>query len=1370
MKNNSGTKKRKSVIIIVMLIVVFLLLIITAGIFLLKKRNMDRAGGNDTTSVSQKNDQKTDQKTDKIKDAVKGVDIEKNGTLSGVADENTVMIYMVASNLESEMGAASLDINEMIQSGVDTSKTNVVIFTGGASQWKSDVPSDKNYVLRLDGKGGLNIDGSTSDLENMGESGTLLGFLDFCGENYKADHYTLIFWDHGAGPVYGYGVDEVYHNDIMTYTEMSNAMAASPFSGKNKIDLVGFDACLMASIEYANLFSSYADYMVASQEIEPGLGWDYSFLSEYNSTSKPEKIADTILDKFSSFYDAHASMMSNPMYTLSCMDLSKTKDVTSAVDDLFGDMYKGLGDGDYSEIVQARDKTLNLGATAYGSKGDAIDQIDVGSIAEEFNGLYSGSSGSLDKALDKFIVRQASNVDGTSGISIYFPYSNQLFYQYYGDNMVEEISVGENYTTFVDAFATAWESDGENIADFYTDLEPTTEEPDTEEPTTEEPTTEEGSTEAPTEEPTEAPTETPTEEPTEAPTEQPTETPTEEGSTEETTESSGSTTEVISSQDTLTIKLTDKQKQNMASASYTIFKKNEMSDYDDAYVPIFANVKLEPDENGNLSVPKDPEVIVARAYDGECTVWPFKQVDVRVGNTEVYQSNGLYLISSMVDFPESANLMVVCNVAVKDGQTSILSFDAVGDDSISGKNDIEVEGWDSIAYYAPTYLPVKTADGKTIPYYDWDRDGVFYMSYVSLANGFTFETKKLSELEERFVCQVNIKDVKGNTHATDIVDFTRNPRTITTVDTPAGSMSCTVFNDYAIINSYEGSDKDIIIPSTVLDVPVTAIGADAFSRSEIESVEIPEGVITIGAETFNGCKKLSSVTIPSTIENIGIQCFGNCENLESISLPEGLKNIDTFAFYGCDLLADVTLPSTVEYYGAMALPSTANVSFAGNDTYVYENDALFTADKKTIVQCFTKEDSYDIPAGTEVVGTQAFRDLGINSVSIPEGVRLIDDSAFFGNELSADSLKFPESLEEIGDLAFGTFVLNDRKSVDKLTLGSKVKKIGKNAFNGYEIKSFDVSDGNENFSTLEGFLTNKNKDGLILAPYVSGKELKIPDGIVSVYTDDFMSLNRHSVTKLTLSDSVKTLNANSMYFIEELSIGKKLKSILDINMMNSIQKITVSKKNINFAMQDGVLYSGDMKELIIYPSGKTDKKFEIPEGVTKVGDSVFAENEHLEEITIPKSLKDISVKLTAQGGNAFSDTMALKKITVSKKNKYFSSKDGILYSKDGTSVLAVPIDKKGQIDIQKGALVIESGAISNLNKADAVVLPEGLTTVKSNNFLYLKADVHFPESCNYISSRTFSGPDSKKVTIYGKKGSEAERIANSKGMEFKEEK
>ena len=73
----------------------------------------------------------------------------------------------------------------------------------------------------------------------------------------------------------------------------------------------------------------------------------------------------------------------------------------------------------------------------------------------------------------------------------------------------------------------------------------------------------------------------------------------------------------------------------------------------------------------------------------------------------------------------------------------------------------------------------------------------------------------------------------------------------------------------------------------------------------------------------------------------------------------------------------------------------------------------------------------------------------------------------------------------------------------------------------------------------------------------------------------------------------------------------------------------------------------------------------------------------------------------------------------------------------------------------------------HLNEADSVVLPNGLTTIKASNFMVGSPEVHIPESVTYISSRTFG--DAKNFTIYGKKGSEAERIANAKGVTFKEE-
>ncbi len=1381
MKEN---KSKKSLVIVIIAIAALLLLMGTAILIVLKKRAADNTNSSQYSSEESatpgdgsRGDTTLDNtNADSLFSGgnVTPIQIQKNDSLKNVASENTVMIYMIGSNLESEAGAASMDLSEMIGSGVDTSKTNIVIFTGGASQWKFDVSSDKNYVVRVEGSKGYYLDGETEDINNMGDPGTLLGFLNFCTKNYKADHYSLIFWDHGSGPVYGYGLDELHKNDTMTYAELAAAMSASDFNKKNKLDFVGFDACLMASVEYATLFSDYAKYMVASQEVEPGMGWNYSFLNTYNTTSDPKAVAGSAIDTFTSFYDQYASMMKNPMYTLSCMDLSKVDEVDEALNDIFGEMYEGLGSGDYSEIVQARDGTINCGSAAYGSKSDAIDQIDIGSIATEFNGMYSSSAEKLDAAVDEFVIKQGSNIDGTSGISIYFPYDSQMFYQYYGANVIDTISVAENYTTFVKAFATAWESGGEDIASFYTELEQSTE-ATSEEPATEAPTeapteaSTEATTEATTEASTEATTEATTEAATEASTEANTETPSEENTEAPTAPAAGEGDLYIYSENSLSVKLSKEQMLHMVSASYSIFYKNETSSYDNAYVPVLTDVEIKPDSDGTLKVPYDPEVFVADAY-GEEIIWPFKQVDVNFGDVDVYRSNGQYLVSSIIDFPNTSLESVVCNVAVKDGhEPEILSFDTVSDNDIVGKNDISPEGWGYMAYYAPTYLPVTNAEGNMLPYTEWDRDGTFYMSYTALSDNFCFKQKHLSEMDEQFICQIVIKDVKGNKYATDIVDFTRNPRTKTTITTEKGSIEASVYSDHARLNSYEGSDTELELPATILDKPVTDIDEDCFRLTELKSVTIPEGVETIHGDAF-AQTHLTEVNLPSTVKRIGEGAFSYIDELTTVTLPEGLQNLDNFAFFSSENVTDVTVPTSITYYGCDALPCSANVTFEGNESYILKDGAMYTADGKTLIECLSHEESFVIPEGTEVVGAQAFRENPyIKSVTFPEGLRMIDDGAFYGaTDFISGEFSLPSSVEDIGDFAFGAFVMGDKTPVDKVIIGPNVKTIGKQAFVGLKVKAFEVDENNETYGSLEGFITNKYGDGLILAPAVGSSELVIPDGIVSVYTDDFLSLNKDNVTKLVLSDSVKTLNGASLYGVTDLTIGKSLKNIVDINMMFSLENITVSKDNRSFQVHDDVLYSYDLKELLVYPSNKKDKKFEIPDGVQTLSAGLFEDNEHLEELVIPSSLTDIGVRVGSTSGNAISWAPSLKKVSVSKKNKKYASYKGLLYNKDGTELLAIPRAKDGKITVAETTTSIEGGAAIYLDNADEIFLPDSLTTIRTGNFYSTHAKVHIPESVTYISSRTFV--EAGKATICGKKGSEAERIANAKGIKFEEDK
>ena len=114
------------------------------------------------------------------------------------AGTKTVMIYMVGSDLESQYQAASTDIEEMLDSGYDESKMNILIYTGGCSNWHNrDIPEDANSILKIEN--GSLTELTSKDASNMGDPSNLTEFLNYGYTNYPAEQYDLILWNHGGG-------------------------------------------------------------------------------------------------------------------------------------------------------------------------------------------------------------------------------------------------------------------------------------------------------------------------------------------------------------------------------------------------------------------------------------------------------------------------------------------------------------------------------------------------------------------------------------------------------------------------------------------------------------------------------------------------------------------------------------------------------------------------------------------------------------------------------------------------------------------------------------------------------------------------------------------------------------------------------------------------------------------------------------------------------------------------------------------------------------------------------------------------------------------------------------------------------------------
>jgi hypothetical protein len=297
------------------------------------------------------------------------------GQPSGRSGERTWVIYwyLCGSNLESEYGCASTDIEEMMKVSLP-SNVEIIIQTGGSKTWESNIDPNSRSVWRY-------CSSSLQLLEswpkaNMGDPGTLTEFLDYCNANYPAEHRMLLFWDHGGGSLGGVCNDEQYGMDSLKLPELAQALAAGtdPTHGSPLYDIVGFDACLMANIDTAAVFAGYARYMVASQDVEPGSGWDYTgFLKalQDDSSIDAEELGRAICDT----YLASMSDYSRPLATLSLIDL-----------DLLGpllDEYGMLGD---EALVKASQDTGYMGA--YGRSARSAENF--------FNNASSGYSCMMD--------------------------------------------------------------------------------------------------------------------------------------------------------------------------------------------------------------------------------------------------------------------------------------------------------------------------------------------------------------------------------------------------------------------------------------------------------------------------------------------------------------------------------------------------------------------------------------------------------------------------------------------------------------------------------------------------------------------------------------------------------------------------------------------------------------------------------------------------------------------------------------------------------------------------------------------------------------------------------------------------------------
>lgn len=352
----------------------------------------------------------------------------------------TIMLYMVGSDLESNFGAASSDLEEISSSLPNLDDINVVIYLGGSeSYYNSYVREDENVILELTEEGLVPVEEIPA--KNMGSSETLSYFINYVTDSYNTDEYSLILWDHGGGPLIGYGLDETT-GDILTLKEIEESLNDTEFNEDNKLGFIGFDACLMGSFEVANLLDSYTNYLMASEETIPGNGWNYSFLTDLSKDDNNVEIGKKVIDTYFDYYESRTNMYD---LTLSLLDLSKIDDLNNSLNNFFGYLNSDLSVNTFAGYAKTRVKAKTFGG--YSSSAQ-YDLVDLSNMIELTGG---NSADDVIADINDLVIYNKANINNANGLTIYYPYSNKTLAVTYMSTY-KSLGIINNYSSYIENF------------------------------------------------------------------------------------------------------------------------------------------------------------------------------------------------------------------------------------------------------------------------------------------------------------------------------------------------------------------------------------------------------------------------------------------------------------------------------------------------------------------------------------------------------------------------------------------------------------------------------------------------------------------------------------------------------------------------------------------------------------------------------------------------------------------------------------------------------------------------------------------------------------------------------------------------------
>lgn len=450
------------------------------------------------------------------------------------------------------------------------------------------------------------------------------------------------------------------------------------------------------------------------------------------------------------------------------------------------------------------------------------------------------------------------------------------------------------------------------------------------------------------------------------------------------------------------------------------------------------------------------------------------------------------------------------------------------------------------------------------------------------------------------------------------------------------------------------------IKKVIIQEGVTSIDTTFANCKNIESVELPNSLTSIGDCAFLGCDKLTKITMGKNVQSIGYAAFYECKNLEFIEIPSSVKHIGNSAFQSCESLKKVTIPDGIEklelqtFYNCHAL------------TEIIIPDSITHIDDCTFMNCSSLSKIY-LGKNLTYVGSNAFfncsklEEVYIDSLNAwmrikfnsPYSTPMCYAKNIYINDNIITDVQIPDGIFNIYDYAFYNW-----KTIEAVIIGKDVEIIGDSVFSFCEsLNNIEVAENNIRYFVVDGVLFDKNKSTLIKLPQKDTRINYTIPNITNIAAGAFHGCT--NVQHILIPESVKKIgefafdgcdnliynhtdgidylgNTQNPYYVavkgNEFIVNVELQPsthiICDRAFLNC-QKLISIKMPSNITEISAATFSGCISL----------SEITIPDKVTNIGQAAFAACSSLKEISIPYSVQTIN-------DTAFAECTALENVYI----------------------------------------------------------------------------------------------------------------------------